>query len=125
MFADSLVTVSEAGRDLGRFTVTVEFGRRGQQACMLLHAQSQGAIQDSPCGTTVTGGVGGQHGAAPSPLVWPIAGLSASSCPLSILAYLTADLEVLEEEYHEYVKVSHCKLVVYSQASFVSLLDSH
>lgn len=29
-------------------------------------------------------------------------------CPFK--AYLTTDLEVLEEDYHEYVKVSHCKL---------------
>ncbi|XP_010752887.2 ciliogenesis-associated TTC17-interacting protein [Larimichthys crocea] len=74
VFPDSLVTVSESGRDLGRFSVSVEFARRGQQTCMLLHAQSQGAIDDSPCGTTVT-------------------------------AYLTTDLEVLEEDYHEYVKL--------------------
>nr|XP_057924757.1 ciliogenesis-associated TTC17-interacting protein isoform X2 [Doryrhamphus excisus]XP_057924758.1 ciliogenesis-associated TTC17-interacting protein isoform X2 [Doryrhamphus excisus] len=74
VFADSLVTVSEGGRDLGRFCVTVEFARKARQPCMLLHAQSQGAIDDSPCGTTVT-------------------------------AYLTADLEVLEEDYHEYVKL--------------------
>ncbi|KAM9349974.1 ciliogenesis-associated TTC17-interacting protein [Symphorus nematophorus] len=74
VFPDSLVTVSEGGRDLGKFILTVEFACRGQQPCMLLHAQSQGAIDDSPCGTTVT-------------------------------AYLTTDLEVLEEDYHEYVKL--------------------
>lgn len=55
VFQDSLVTVSEGGRDLGKFSVTVEFARRGQQPCVLLHAQSQGAIDDSLCGTTVTG----------------------------------------------------------------------
>ncbi|XP_029309756.1 ciliogenesis-associated TTC17-interacting protein isoform X2 [Cottoperca gobio] len=74
VFPDSLVTVSEGGRDLGKFSVTAEFARRDQQTCMLLHAQSQGAIDDSPCGTTVT-------------------------------AYLTTDLEVLEEDFHEYVKL--------------------
>ncbi|XP_078120758.1 ciliogenesis-associated TTC17-interacting protein isoform X1 [Sander vitreus] len=74
VFPDSLVTVSEGGRDLGQFSVMVEFARRVQQPCMLLHAQSQGAIDDSPCGTTVT-------------------------------AYITTDLEVLEEDYHEYVKL--------------------
>ncbi|XP_032386801.1 ciliogenesis-associated TTC17-interacting protein isoform X2 [Etheostoma spectabile] len=74
VFPDSLVTVSEGGRVLGQFSVTVEFARRVQQPCMLLHAQSQGAIDDSPCGTTVT-------------------------------AYITTDLEVLEEDYHEYVKL--------------------
>ncbi|XP_059200935.1 ciliogenesis-associated TTC17-interacting protein isoform X2 [Centropristis striata] len=72
--SDSLVTVSEGGRHLGRFSVTLEFTWRAQQPCLLLHAQSQGAIEDSPCGTTVT-------------------------------AYLTTDLEVLEEDYHEYVKL--------------------
>ncbi|XP_051902064.1 ciliogenesis-associated TTC17-interacting protein [Hippocampus zosterae] len=74
VFADSLVTMSEGGRDLGRFCVSVEFAHRAHQPCVLLHAQSQGAIDDSPCGTTVT-------------------------------AYLTADLEVLEEDHHEYVKL--------------------
>ncbi|XP_038574572.1 ciliogenesis-associated TTC17-interacting protein [Micropterus salmoides] len=74
VFPDSLVTVSEGGRELGKFNVTVEFARRVQQPCLLLHAQSQGAIDDSPCGTTVT-------------------------------AYLTTELEVLEEDYHEYVKL--------------------
>ncbi|TNM98043.1 hypothetical protein fugu_014289 [Takifugu bimaculatus] len=74
VFADSLVTVSEGGRALGNFTVTVEFARKDEQPCMLLHAQSQGTIDHCPCGTTVT-------------------------------AYLTTDLEVLEEHYHEYVKL--------------------
>ncbi|XP_026169715.1 ciliogenesis-associated TTC17-interacting protein [Mastacembelus armatus] len=74
VFPDSLVTVSEGGRELGKFSVTVELSRRVQRPCVLLHAQSQGAINDCPCGTTVT-------------------------------AYLTTDLEVLEEDYHEYVKL--------------------
>ncbi|XP_070775739.1 ciliogenesis-associated TTC17-interacting protein [Enoplosus armatus] len=74
VFADSLVTVSEGGRELGKFSVSVEFARRVQRPCLLLHAQSQGAIDDSPCGTTVT-------------------------------VYLTTDLEVLEEDHHEYVKL--------------------
>ncbi|XP_030608288.1 ciliogenesis-associated TTC17-interacting protein isoform X2 [Archocentrus centrarchus] len=73
VFADSLVTVSEGGRDLGEFNAAVEFAHRGQP-CMMLHAQSQGAIDDCPCGTTVT-------------------------------VYLTTDLEVLEEDHHEYVKL--------------------
>lgn len=54
VFADSLVTVSEGGRELGEFSVTVEFARR-EQPCMMLHAQSHGAIDDCPCGTAVTG----------------------------------------------------------------------
>ncbi|XP_047446154.1 ciliogenesis-associated TTC17-interacting protein-like [Mugil cephalus] len=74
LFPDTLVTVSEGGRDLGKFSVTLEFAHRVQQPCLLLHAQSHGSIDDFPCGTTVT-------------------------------AYLTTDLEVLEEDYHEYVKL--------------------
>uniref|UniRef100_A0A3P8Q8L6 Ciliogenesis-associated TTC17-interacting protein n=1 Tax=Astatotilapia calliptera TaxID=8154 RepID=A0A3P8Q8L6_ASTCA len=73
VFADSLVTVSEGGRELGEFSVTVEFARR-EQPCMMLHAQSHGAIDDCPCGTAVT-------------------------------AYLMTDLDVLEEDHHEYVKL--------------------
>ncbi|CAG14553.1 unnamed protein product, partial [Tetraodon nigroviridis] len=75
VFADSLVTLSKGGQVLGNFTVTVEFARRDQEPCMLLHAQSRGTIDHCPCGTTVT-------------------------------AYLTTDLEVLEEHYQEYVRGS-------------------
>ncbi|KAF3699005.1 Ciliogenesis-associated TTC17-interacting protein [Channa argus] len=74
VFPDSLVTLSECGTDLGTFRVTVEFARRDQQPCLLLQAQSHGAIDESPCGTTVT-------------------------------AYLNSELEVLEEDYHEYIKL--------------------
>ncbi|XP_061654587.1 ciliogenesis-associated TTC17-interacting protein isoform X2 [Phyllopteryx taeniolatus] len=73
-FADSLTTASEGGRDLGSFRVSVEFARRAGRPCLLLHARSRGAVDDSPCGTTLT-------------------------------VYLTADLEVLEEERHEYVEL--------------------
>lgn len=74
VFTDTLVTVSESGQDLGTFSVIVEFASRAQRPCMLVHAQSQGAIEDSPCGTSVT-------------------------------AYVACDLEVLEEDYHEYMKL--------------------
>lgn len=106
VFPDSLVTVSEGGRDLGKFSVTVEFACKGQQPCMLLHAQSQGAIDDSPCGTTVTG----EGGRDAEKTGYTYTQFSVSSCPLHIQAYLTTDLEVLEEDYHEYVKVSPSKL---------------
>lgn len=33
--------------------------------------------------------------------------LSVFSCPLHILVYFATDLEVLEENYHEYIKASH------------------
>ncbi|KAF7653658.1 hypothetical protein LDENG_00079940 [Lucifuga dentata] len=74
VFTDSLLTVSEGGRDLGEFKITVEFARRFEQPCVLVRARSVGAIDDAPCGTAVT-------------------------------AYLSADLEVLEEDHHEYVKL--------------------
>uniref|UniRef100_UPI003AAC2B69 ciliogenesis-associated TTC17-interacting protein n=1 Tax=Centroberyx gerrardi TaxID=166262 RepID=UPI003AAC2B69 len=74
VFSDSLVTVSQGGGELGKFSVTVEFAHRVQQPCLLLQAHSQGAIDDTPCGTTVT-------------------------------AYLSTDLETLEQDHHEYVKL--------------------
>ncbi|CAL9689046.1 unnamed protein product [Knipowitschia caucasica] len=74
VFTDNLVSMSERGRDLGKFSVSVEFTCRAQRPCVLVHAQSHGAIEDSPCGTTVT-------------------------------AYITGDLEVLEEDYYEYMKL--------------------
>lgn len=101
VFPDSLVTVSESGRDLGKFSVTVEFARRVQRPCMLLHAQSQGAIDDSPCGTTVTG----EERRVLHALHFQICLCFHILC--FVLVYLTSDLEVLEEEYHEYVKVSY------------------
>ncbi|XP_008332501.1 ciliogenesis-associated TTC17-interacting protein isoform X2 [Cynoglossus semilaevis] len=79
VFRDSLVSVSESGRELGGFHVTVEFARKFQQSCVLLHAESQGTIDDNPCGTTVT-------------------------------TYLTTDLEVLQEDYYEYVHLKGQKM---------------
>uniref|UniRef100_A0A667YER8 Ciliogenesis-associated TTC17-interacting protein n=1 Tax=Myripristis murdjan TaxID=586833 RepID=A0A667YER8_9TELE len=74
VFSDSLVTVSEGGQELGKFALTVEFARRIQRPCLLLHGHSQGAIDNNPCGTAVT-------------------------------AYLSSDLEVLEQDHHEYLKL--------------------
>lgn len=109
VFADSLVTVSEGGRALGNFTVTVEFARKDQQPCMLLHAQSQGTIDHCPCGTTVTGE------GKPLTANWAVL-FHICVCKhlyISTQAYLTTDLEVLEEHYHEYVKVSLFKLPIH------------
>ncbi|XP_041847761.1 ciliogenesis-associated TTC17-interacting protein [Melanotaenia boesemani] len=74
VFAESLIMVSEDGRDLGEFNVKVEFASRVQQPCILVHSQSQGSTDGFPFGITVT-------------------------------AYLTVDLEVLEEDYYEYLKL--------------------
>ncbi|CAL8314296.1 unnamed protein product [Gadus morhua 'NCC'] len=54
LFSDSLVTVSEGGRDLGEFSLTVDFASRGPQPCLLLRAVSRGTIDGTPCGTRVT-----------------------------------------------------------------------
>ena len=56
LFTDSLVTVSEGGRDLGEFSVTVDFSSRGPRPCLLLRAVSSGSIDGTSCGTRVTGG---------------------------------------------------------------------
>ncbi|PWA17479.1 hypothetical protein CCH79_00011374 [Gambusia affinis] len=73
VFSESLLVMSDCGGVLGEFSVSVELTHRALEPCVILHARSHGAIDGSPCGTTVT-------------------------------AYLTADLEVLEEDYNEYVK---------------------
>ncbi|XP_046883917.1 ciliogenesis-associated TTC17-interacting protein [Hypomesus transpacificus] len=54
VFSDALVTVSEGGRELGEFNVTVERVSRGEQSCFLVHAHSHGAIDNTPCGTAIT-----------------------------------------------------------------------
>ncbi|XP_006636372.2 ciliogenesis-associated TTC17-interacting protein [Lepisosteus oculatus] len=53
LFADSLVTVSDTGRELGEFTVTVENAVYNNEMCYLIHANSHGSIDDIPCGTSV------------------------------------------------------------------------
>ncbi|KAM6948211.1 ciliogenesis-associated TTC17-interacting protein [Aplochiton taeniatus] len=79
LFSDTLVTVSEGGREVGDFNVTVERVTRGEEACLMLHANSHGAIDDTPCGTAIT-------------------------------AYLSKNLETLEQNYHEYVKLQGQRL---------------
>ncbi|XP_013388664.1 ciliogenesis-associated TTC17-interacting protein-like [Lingula anatina] len=54
MFGDSLVTVSDTGRELGEFTVTIEPVKRDEQHVFLIHANSHGAIDGVPCGTSIT-----------------------------------------------------------------------
>uniref|UniRef100_A0A673H5J0 Ciliogenesis-associated TTC17-interacting protein n=1 Tax=Sinocyclocheilus rhinocerous TaxID=307959 RepID=A0A673H5J0_9TELE len=74
LFADSLVTVSDSGRELGDFSVSVTKASYNEELCYLLHANSHGTIDDIPCGT-------------------------------SIVAYISRNLEILEENHHEYVKL--------------------
>ena len=54
LFSDSLVTVSDTGKELGEFAVTVETATHQGQECFLIHANSHGAIDSVPCGTSIT-----------------------------------------------------------------------
>ncbi|MBN3300952.1 CATIP protein, partial [Amia calva] len=54
LFADSLVTISDTGRELGEFTVTIQKASFNNEACYLIHANSHGSIDDIPCGTSIT-----------------------------------------------------------------------
>ena len=74
LYTDKLVTVSDVGKELGDFTVTVERARRDGERCFLIHAHSHGSIDNVPCGTSIT-------------------------------TYVTTQLETLEQQHHEYVKV--------------------
>ncbi|XP_056122885.1 ciliogenesis-associated TTC17-interacting protein [Rhinichthys klamathensis goyatoka] len=53
LFADSLVTVSDSGRELGDFSVRVTKASYNEELCYLLHANSHGTIDDIPCGTSI------------------------------------------------------------------------
>lgn len=55
VFADSLVTVSDSGRELGDFSVSVSRASYNEELCFLLHASSHGVIDEVPCGTSIVG----------------------------------------------------------------------
>ncbi|XP_042562179.1 ciliogenesis-associated TTC17-interacting protein [Clupea harengus] len=55
LFADSLVTVSDTGRELGEFCISIQNTVHNNQPCFLVHANSHGAIDSIPCGTSITG----------------------------------------------------------------------
>ncbi|XP_069083199.1 ciliogenesis-associated TTC17-interacting protein isoform X2 [Pleurodeles waltl] len=79
VFSDSLVTISDSGQEVGEFTVSVQrafYEEDGNEEveCFLVHATSQGSIDDIPCGT-------------------------------SILAYVSKELETLEQHSHEYLRI--------------------
>ncbi|KAG7464143.1 hypothetical protein MATL_G00184130 [Megalops atlanticus] len=54
LFADSLVTVSDTGRELGEFSITVQKATYDGEPCYHIHANSHGTIDDIPCGTSIT-----------------------------------------------------------------------
>ena len=49
------MTTSDAGKELGEFSVSVELARHSGQDCLLIHANSHGALDNVPMGTSVTG----------------------------------------------------------------------
>lgn len=79
MFEDHLVTTSDTGKELGEFAVSIEPIKHKGQECFLVHANSHGAIDGVPCGTSIT-------------------------------AYVGNNLQTLEQQHHEYVKLENCPL---------------
>ncbi|KAL4222899.1 hypothetical protein ACF0H5_018939 [Mactra antiquata] len=57
-FEDHLVTTSDNGKELGEFTVSIEPTKHKGLECFLVHANSHGAIDGVPCGTSITAYVG-------------------------------------------------------------------
>ncbi|ELU05627.1 hypothetical protein CAPTEDRAFT_229000 [Capitella teleta] len=73
LFEDNLVTISDTGKELGEFKVTISSTQHEGVSCYLIHANSHGAIDSVLCGTSIT-------------------------------AYVSAKLETLEQQHHEYVQ---------------------
>lgn len=84
-FDEELVTVSETGKELGEFKITISSVKKGSHDCYLVHANSHGIIDGVPCGTSIT-------------------------------AYITKTLDTLEQQHHEYVKVSLTRTCTTKQA---------
>ncbi|KAL7890639.1 hypothetical protein AOLI_G00001150 [Acnodon oligacanthus] len=53
LFVDSLVTVSDSGRALGEFCVSIQKASYQGEPCYLVHANSHGTIDNIPCGTSI------------------------------------------------------------------------
>ncbi|XP_078573296.1 ciliogenesis-associated TTC17-interacting protein-like isoform X1 [Branchiostoma floridae x Branchiostoma japonicum] len=53
-FVDSLVTTSDTGKELGEFTVSIQYAKYKGEDAYLVHANSHGAIDNVPCGTSIT-----------------------------------------------------------------------
>ncbi|XP_071803391.1 ciliogenesis-associated TTC17-interacting protein-like [Asterias amurensis] len=88
-FTDALVTTSDAGKELGEFSVSVELARHSGEDCLLIHANSHGALDNVPMGTSVT-------------------------------AYVSKNLQTLEHQHHEYVKLEDNHL---DKKTFLRLQD--
>lgn len=92
MFDDHLVTVSDTGKELGEFTISVEPTRYKQTDCFLIHANSHGSIDGVPCGTSIT-------------------------------AYVAQNLETIEQQHHEYVKVGTCIVIRVSKWTMSQIIS--
>ena len=46
--------MSDTGKELGEFTVSIERAKHQGNECFLVHANSHGAIDSVPCGTSIT-----------------------------------------------------------------------
>ncbi|XP_041056575.1 ciliogenesis-associated TTC17-interacting protein isoform X3 [Carcharodon carcharias] len=53
-FTDSLVTISDTGRELGEFTITVLPILYNSFSSLSVHANSHGSIDSIPCGTSIS-----------------------------------------------------------------------
>ena len=54
LFTDTLVTTSDTGKELGEFRISVTATKQEGAECFLVHANSHGAIDGVPCGTSIT-----------------------------------------------------------------------
>ena len=48
------MTVSDTGRDLGDFTISIERSKHQGTECFLVFANSHGTLDNVPCGTSIT-----------------------------------------------------------------------
>lgn len=53
LFKDSLVTVSVTDEEIGEYNVSIEQATWQGTACCLVHAHSQGLIDNVPCGASI------------------------------------------------------------------------
>uniref|UniRef100_W5L8H8 Ciliogenesis-associated TTC17-interacting protein n=1 Tax=Astyanax mexicanus TaxID=7994 RepID=W5L8H8_ASTMX len=93
LFADSLVTISDSGRELGEFSVSIQKASYENEPCYMVHANSHGAIDNIPCGTSIT-----EKRYNLEDTTGPIPGDA-------FIAYVSSSLETLEQNHHEYMKV--------------------
>ncbi|XP_056408871.1 ciliogenesis-associated TTC17-interacting protein-like [Hyla sarda] len=95
LFSESLPSFSEFGAELGAFTASVQLGyyeQDGQdQKCFLVHISSQSSAHDGPSrGSAHDGPRRGSAHEVP--------------CGCSVTAFISQELETLEQHQHEYLQ---------------------